>query len=84
MTGIASRNLKSKLAHIAINKFDKGPAKEMIAESRLGSRRLNGSKGTGLPHPKPTININNVPMGSRCARGSSVKRPASLGVGSPK
>jgi len=29
-----------------------GPAKEIKAASRRGWRRLNGSKGTGLPQPK--------------------------------
>lgn len=38
---------------------------------------------TGLPQPKPRKRRARVPSGSRCARGSRVRRPWARGVGSP-
>ncbi len=45
-------NLKIRAKRLAIAKFEKGPAKEIIAASRLGFLRLKGSKTTGFAHPK--------------------------------
>lgn len=72
------------LLTIAIMRLEAGPAKEMIALSLLGSRRLNGSNGTGLPQPNPAKRRSSVPIGSKCARGLSVSLPISLAVGSPR
>ena len=67
--GELNSNLKIKLARIAIIRLEKGPAKEIIAASFLGCLRLKGSKGTGLPQPKPTRRKRSVPRGSRWERG---------------
>lgn len=60
-----------------------GPARAIKAESRLGWRRLKGSKGTGLPQPKRKTRSIKVPTGSRCLRGLREILPSRLAVGSP-
>jgi len=60
-----------------------GPARAIRAESRLGWRRLKGSKGTGLPQPKRKTRSIKVPIGSRCLRGLREILPSRLAVGSP-
>src|SRR3989344_6200560 len=64
-------------------KFEAAPATEIRAESLLMLRRLNGSKGVGLPQPTPTIKRARVPRGSKCEAGFNVSLPANLAVGSP-
>ena len=64
-------------------KLDKGPAKDIKAESLLIFFKLNGLNGTGLPHPKPVKSRNIIPSGSKCALGFRVTLPNFLGVSSP-
>lgn len=58
-------SLAAKDKRMAKIKFEAGPAKAIIAESRFGFRRLNGSKGTGLPQPKRNRSNIILPTGSR-------------------
>ncbi len=75
----------------AISKLVTGPAKAVRAVSFLGSRKLNGSIGTGFAAPNiipawvmAYINGRAIVInGSICGRGSSVSLPNSLAVGSP-
>jgi len=83
LKAIKGVNLISNEMMSASARLLSGPASEMMAPSRRLSRKLNGSKGTGFPQPKPTNRIASVPSGSRCARGLSVRRPRDRGVGSP-
>lgn len=74
--GIASKT--------AVRKFDMGPAKDVIALPRTGSRKFRGSTGTGLPQPIPIIKSISVPMMSKCASGFKVILPRKRAVGSPR
>lgn len=75
---------KTKLARVARARLEAGPAKDIIAESRLGFCKLKGSNCTGFPQPKRTRKSIRVPSGSRWARGFRVRRPWMRGVGSPR
>ena len=63
--------------------FAAGPASDTIANPCRPNRKLRGSTGTGLPHPKPRISNIIVPAGSKCALGLSVILPSLIEVGSP-
>lgn len=76
--------LKNRPARVARTRFEAGPARDIIAESRLGFSRLKGSNCTGLPQPKRTRKSIRVPRGSKCAKGFKVRRPWMRGVGSPR
>ena len=67
ITGIAIKVNKYKIRDDAVArmKLDIGPAIDMIAASRRGFFRLNGSNCTGFPHPNPMRRRNNVPYKSR-------------------
>lgn len=80
----AGNTLRITEAKIAKIKLAHGPAKDIIALSRRGFRRLNGSNGTGFAHPKGAKRIISVPIGSKCASGLSVSLPSNRGVGSPR
>ena len=76
---------------IASTELERGPARDIRAESRLGLAKLYGSKRTGFAQPKTIGNLNKikisgnktVPMISIWARGLRESLPASLAVGSP-
>ena len=55
--------------------LDAGPAIATFIMSIRGFEKLAGFTGTGLAQPKPTNNIINDPIGSKCAIGLRVKRP---------
>ncbi len=76
-------SLRIREIKMAIAIFVTGPARAIFAESILGSLRLKGSKGAGLPQPNPLTRMASVPRGSRWARGFRVVLPSDLGVGSP-
>ena len=76
----------------AAAKFEAGPAKAVIAESRRGRLKFKGFIGVGFAHPNTNLPwdiINNkigtitVPTGSIWAVGLSETLPSSLAVGSP-
>ncbi|MBP3584260.1 MAG: insulinase family protein, partial [Peptococcaceae bacterium] len=50
----------------------------------IADLKKNGFTGTGLAQPKPAISIINAPIGSKCANGFSVSRPAAFAVLSPR
>ena len=85
-------SLISTAHSIAKIKLDAGPANAISAESRLGSRKLNGSIGTGLAQPNsmPILERYNIrgrridPNGSMWGRGFNVSLPAKRAVGSPR
>ena len=53
---------------IATRKFERGPAKEIKAASRLGFFKLKGSNGTGFAQPKGMTGIPMARMTTRTRR----------------
>ena len=49
-----------------MTKLLNGPAKETVIPAILGFLKKKRLTGTGRAQPKPAININMVPNGSRC------------------
>lgn len=83
--------LKIKERRTARRIFARGPAKDIKAESFLGSFKLKGSTGTGFAQPNTkgepikmrNRGINTVPYKSAWAIGFRVILPFKRAVGSP-
>src|SRR6185369_1011349 len=74
-----------------MTRFEIGPAAATAASPHCAPRRFIGLYGVGLAQPmkKPpgrstVIARSRPPSGSKCARGSSVRRPSSRAVPSPR
>ena len=66
------------------NAFENAGATLSGVETAYKALKKNGFTGTGLAQPKPAISIINAPIGSKCANGFSVSRPAAFAVLSPR
>jgi hypothetical protein len=67
----------------AVKKLPVTPAIETKAISLDGFLKYLVSIGTGFAHPNLKSKSIRAPMGSKCARGLRVSRPALMAVGSP-
>src|SRR5438309_73212 len=82
---------RSRRAPVAIMKLLTGPAADVRMSSSNGLRKLRGSTGVGLAHPRTvnpvtaaTIGSRIVPIGSMWRIGFSDTRPNMRAVGSPQ
>jgi hypothetical protein len=81
--------LRTRPKTVAIRRFEIGPAIEIRSSPHLLFFTLFGFHSTGFAQPKvkPAKEVmtgtTNEPKSSKCFRGLRVRRPWSLGVGSP-